>query len=157
LKAKEAQIRELESKTEVLMRSTRNIEEESQYQTTSIKQELGRAQITLHELNMAKHKVEVEKEQVVRDQHEFMIRFDILKKDYELVAKQKEATIRDIEAISHDKEMLLEEREALLKERERIGYENEKIKEALTAAENRLKETSMQKSRELENTIRTFE
>jgi len=52
---------------------------------------------------------------------------------------------------------LLSERESLLKERERIAYESEIMKDALRVAENKLKEVNMEKSKQLENTIRHFE
>ena len=52
-----------------MMESTRNIEEESQYRDTSIKQELGRVQISLNEMHMMKNKIQVEKQQLNREYH----------------------------------------------------------------------------------------
>ena len=52
-----------------MLKSTRNIEEESVFRDNEIKQELGKVQIALNEAYMAKNRVEVEKEQVMREHH----------------------------------------------------------------------------------------
>lgn len=52
-------------------------------------QELGRARVALNEALNSQKKVEVEKEQLQREHNELTMRFDVLKKEYEVVHAQK--------------------------------------------------------------------
>ena len=75
IRTKESQIQELQLRTETLLKSTRNIEEQSEFRDNNIKQELGRMKASLNQNYLEKNKLEQEKMQLNRQYSEHKIRF----------------------------------------------------------------------------------